>query len=288
MRSRLVNRAHAAGNKTFALAGRKLSVACLLLMFIFISSTVLSAQVPARPSPPKLVNDLAGIFSSEDVIYLEKKLVDFANKTSNQIAVVTLKSLEGMDKSQMAYSIGEQWKVGQEKFDNGVVILIKPKVGSERGEVFIATGYGLEGALPDAICKRIVENEMIPEFRSDNYLGGVDKALAVIMPIAAGEISSAEYAKKTAGSGAFGSIGLIIFIIVIFILMVSKKGGSSNIGGGGKKGPSALELLLLGSLLTGGRGHSGGFGGGGFGGGGGGFGGFGGGGFGGGGAGGSW
>jgi len=305
MRSRLVNRAFAmadrvfaagnnffavagrvvaVGNKTFALAGRRLSVACLLLMFIFVSSTMLQAQVPARPSPPKLVNDLAGIFSSEDVIYLENKLVDFANKTSNQIAVVTLKSLEGMDKSQMAYSIGEQWKVGQEKFDNGVVILIKPKAGSERGEVFIATGYGLEGALPDAICKRIIENEMIPEFRSDNYLSGVDKALAVIMPIAAGEISSAEYAKKTAGSGAFGSIGLVIFIIVIFIIMVSKKGGSSNIGGGGKKGPSAMELLLLASLMSGGRGRSGGFGGGG----GGGFGGFGGGGFGGGGAGGSW
>ncbi|MEN6619483.1 MAG: TPM domain-containing protein [Rikenellaceae bacterium] len=275
MKSPLVNRAIA-------------TVVLILLAF----TSVLSAQVPARPSPPRLVNDLAGIFSGEETQYLENKLTTFANKTSNQIAVVTLTTLEGMDKSQMAYSIGEQWKVGQEKFDNGVVILIKPKAGNERGEVFIATGYGLEGALPDAICKRIVENEMIPDFRLNNYLTGVDKALAVIMPIAAGEISSDEYAAKSSGSGVFGSIGLIIFIIIIFILLVSKKGGSSNIGGGGKKGPSALELLLLGSLLSGaGRGRSGGFGGfggsgGGFGGGG--FGGFGGGGFGGGGAGGSW
>lgn len=259
----------------------------LITLFLLILSADLSAQVPQRPSPPKLVNDLAGIFSQEQVSTLETKLVDFANKTSNQIVVATLNDLGGMDKAQMAFSIGDQWKVGQAKFDNGVVILIKPKSGNERGEVFIASGYGLEGALPDAICKRIVENEMIPEFRSDNYYGGVERALAVIMPIAAGEISSAEYAKKTQDAGAFGSISVLVLMGIFFILMAFKKKGPTNMGGGGKRGPSALDLLLLGSLLSGSsRGSSGGFGGGGFGGGG--FGGFGGGGFGGGGAGGSW
>ncbi len=267
------------------LANRATAIITLLLL---ISSTWISAQVPARPSPPRLVNDLAGIFTSEQVSTLETKLVDFSNKTSNQIVVATMNDLGGMDKSQMAYSIGEQWKVGQEKFDNGVVILIKPKNGNERGEVFIATGYGLEGALPDAICKRIVENEMIPEFRSDNYIGGVNKALAVIMPIAAGEYTSAQYAAKTKDSGS-GAIAVVVFMVIFFLAMVFKKKGPTNIGGGGRRGPSALDVLLLGSILSGSGRHGGGFGGGSSGGfGGGGFGGFGGGGFGGGGAGGSW
>lgn len=272
------------------LANRAIAIVSL---FLLICSTSVSAQVPERPSPPRLVNDLAGIFTNDESSVLESKLVDFANKTSNQIVVATMKDLGGMDKAQMAYSIGEQWKVGQEKFDNGIVILIKPKIGNERGEVFIATGYGLEGALPDAICKRIVENEMIPQFRTGNYIGGVYKALEVIMPIAAGEITSDKYAAKAQGSGAVGSISLIVFLVIVFFAMVFKKKGPTNMGGGGRRGPSAWDMLLLGSILSGsGRGHSsGGFGGGGFGGGGfsgGGFGGFGGGGFGGGGAGGSW
>jgi len=270
----------------FPLVNRVVAIVTLLIL-VFASG--LNGQVPERPSPPRLVNDLAGIFTAEQVSNLENKLVEFANKTSNQIVVATLNDLGGMDKSQMAYSIGDQWKVGQAKFDNGVVILIKPKAGNVKGEVFIASGYGLEGALPDAICKRIVELEMISEFRANNYYIGVEKALAVIMPIAAGEITSAEYAAKSEQSGGFASIAVVIIFIVFFIIAIfAKKNGPTNIGGKGR-GSSGLGWLLLGSMLaSGGRGSSGGFGGGFGGGGGGGFGGFGGGGFGGGGAGGSW
>lgn len=264
----------------------------LILIIAAITLTIsgIMAQIPQRPQPQRLVNDLASLFSAEQVNELESKLVDFSNRTSNQIVILTVNSLEGIDKSQFAYSIGEQWGVGQSKFDNGVVILIKPKLGNEKGEAFVASGYGLEGALPDAICKRIVENEMIPSFRNNDYFGGVSKALNVIMPIAAGEFTSEEYAAKTGKGGFAPFIGIIIFIIVMTILSAlgKKGGGSNNIGGGGKRGPGMLELLLLGSLLSGGGRSSGGFGGGFGGGGGGGFGGFGGGGFGGGGAGGSW
>ncbi|MEI4426640.1 TPM domain-containing protein, partial [Streptococcus agalactiae] len=79
---------------------------------------------------------------------LELKLSDFANKTSNQIAVVVVPELYGMDKAQLAYQIGQDWGVGQKKFNNGLIILIKPKTEDSRGEVFIAPGYGLEGVLP--------------------------------------------------------------------------------------------------------------------------------------------
>jgi uncharacterized protein len=266
------------------------SISIIGLLFI---TTVLAAQIPAKPVPPRLVNDFASILSATEAQRIEEALVAFSDSTSNQIVIVSVNSLEGLDKAQFAYNIGAEWKVGQDEFNNGVVILIKPKKGNEKGEAFIVTGYGLEGALPDAICKRIVEQEMIPRFRDEDYFGGVIAALNVIMPIAAGEYTSDEYAASSAQEGGIAAAVLvIIFVIAVAVISAaSKKGGGGNYGGGGKKGPGLAELLLLGSLLSGGRGRSGGFGGG-FGGsggfGGGGFGGFGGGGFGGGGAGGSW
>jgi uncharacterized protein len=255
-----------------------------LLLFLPLAAF---AQIPQKPVPPRLVNDLAGILSESEKSTLEERLVQFSQNTSNQIVIVILKSLEGYDKAQMAYSIGQNWGVGDAKFNNGLVILIKPKIGNERGEAFIATGYGLEGALPDAICKRVVDNEMIPFFKENNYFGGLSMALDVILPIAAGEYSYKQYSGGD-GEGAAGAVGVIFLVIMFIIIAIARKGGNTtNLGGGSRRGPSAMDLLILGSLLSGGRGRSGGFGGG-FGSGGGGFGGFGGGGFGGGGAGGSW
>ena len=285
-----------------------------------------ASAIPARPNPPRLVNDLAGVFTPEQVARMEQALVVFADSTSNQIAVVTVPELYGMDKAQLAISIGEQWGIGQEKFDNGVVILVKPKMqnaggvsgganaggvsgganagvdpSAGKGEVFIATGYGLEGVLTDAVCRRIIEQKMIPYFRNNDYYSGVVNALNTIMPLAAGEISSSEFANSGEGS-FFGAGVFLLFVVFLFIaLLAGGKNDSQNMGGGGRNNrhdPSVAELLILSSILSGGRSHrngggygggfgsSGGFGGGGFGSGG--FGGFGGGSFGGGGAGGSW
>ncbi len=264
----------------------------ILLVFLGIAAG-LKADIPPRPTPPRLVNDLASLLKPEEVSSLEKSLVTFADTTSNQIAVVIVKSLDGMEKSEYAYKIGESWGVGQSKFNNGIVILLKPKSSEERGEVFIATGYGLEGVLPDAICKRIIEKEMIPFFMNNDYYGGIVEALKVIMPIVSGEINSKDYAKSVdeGTMDALISGFVIIMIIVITIIFAAIKNTGDNIGGKGKRrGLSLLDILILGSMLSGRggsySGRSGGFGSGGFGGGG--FGGFGGGGFGGGGAGGSW
>jgi uncharacterized protein len=136
--------------------------------------------------------------------------------------------------------------------------------------------------LPDAVCKTIVEQEMIPHFRNNNYFGGVHAALAVIMPVAAGEYSSGAYMDK--GNNRLPvAIGLGIFIIIIILAVSSKKNTPTNMGSG-KKSNDFLTWWMLGNMMSGGRHHSGSWGG--FSGGG--FGGFGGGGFGGGGAGGRW
>ena len=147
-----------------------------------------AAAIPSRPSPARLVNDLAEIFTPAQEVELERMLTAFDDSTSNQIAVVTVKDLEGYDASEYATRIGLDWGVGSEKFDNGVVILVKPKTNTP-GQVFIAVGYGLEGAIPDAYAKRIINNEMIPHFMQNDYFGGVYEACEIIMKLASGEIS---------------------------------------------------------------------------------------------------
>lgn len=273
----------------------------VLLLFALLGVVAqVSAQIPDSPNPPRLVNDFANIFTYQQAQELEDSLVHFSKKTSNQVTIVTVNDLGGMAPSQFAYELGEKWGVGGEKLNNGVVILIKPK-NYTKGEVFIATGYGVEGALPDASCSRIINNEMIPSFKVNDYYGGVVKALNVILPVLANEYSIEEYERKNAEEGMLTGLALVVAgmaLVFVVIILISKdqnnrndRNGNSGTFGGGNQDTSAGDIaaaILLGSLLGGrssGR-SSGGFGGGSFGGGG--FGGFGGGSFGGGGAGGSW
>ena len=245
-----------------------------------------AAQVPEKPSVPRAVNDFAGIFSVSDAEYMNRVLVSFADSTSNRIVVVTVDDLGGMEPAMFAYEIGEKWGVGSDKFDNGVVVLVKPKTSASSGQVYIAVGYGLEGAIPDAVAKRIVENEMRPRFKENDYAGGVAAALNVLMRLSAGEISYKEYEDSI---GAGSSIAMIVFGLLFVLIILGAlfgKNGPRNIGSGGSHASSVADAIFWSSILGGGHNHGGGFSGGGFSGG---FGGgFGGGSFGGGGAGGSW
>ena len=263
----------------------------LLLVFTFIisSTTFIVAQddIPARPVPPKLVNDLTQTLSANQINQLERKLENLSNTTSNQIVIFMTNDLKGYDIEDFASRIGDKWGVGQQKFDNGVVIVVKPKTGREKGQVWISVGYGLDGAIPDATANRIVDHEMIPSFQQNDYYTALEKSTDVLMALAAGEYNSDEYAKKTEGS-PFGF--LVPIIAILFFIIVSRAGRSGSQTYGRKGGIPLWTMFFLGSAMSRGSHHgswgnfsggSGGFGGGGFGG-------FGGGGFGGGGAGGSW
>jgi uncharacterized protein len=258
----------------------------LIIAFIIFSTFGLFAvTIPEKPNPQRLVNDFAGILSPQEIETMENKLVDFNNRTSTQIVVVTLKTLNGEDKSMVATEIGQRWGVGQKNFDNGVVLLVKEKTAESKGEVFIAVGYGLEGTIPDATSKLIVENEILPGFRQGNYYAGIDSALNTIMKLSLGEFTAKEYDKKV--SKKRNPAGALIVVVIVFFIITRLLGGANSIRKNslGRNVPFWLLLTMLGS----GSRNSGSFGN--FSSGSGGFssgGGFGGGGFGGGGAGGSW
>lgn len=259
----------------------------MILALLFAAVVAMQAQtLLTRPEPPRLVNDFAGVLSAGEVQALENKLVAFNDSTSNQIAVVIVSDLQGYDRSEFAYKVARDWGVGQGDFNNGLLVLVKPKSASSNGQVFIATGYGLEGAIPDIACADIIDREIIPRFRENDYYGGIDAGTNVLMSLAAGEYNYDSYA----GGASSGAIpGVIIFMIILFFIFIISAGSSNN-KHMRRSGSSNLPLWLLLSMMGGGKSHSGSWGGfsGGSGGGGGGFGGFGGGGFGGGGAGGSW
>src|SRR5690606_32710837 len=178
----------------------------------------LFAEIPDRPVPPKLVNDFAGVLSQSDANTLETKLVQFARETSTQIVLVTVPDLEGYDVSDYAFRIGEKWGVGQQGKDNGLVILVKPKTGNEQGRVFIATGYGLEGILPDAVVNgTIIDNEMNPYFKQNDYYRGLESGTDVIMDITRGEYTAEYYQENYAKEG--GGIPLFVILLIFFVII---------------------------------------------------------------------
>lgn len=258
-----------------------LSLAVMNMMAAFSVSA--ADDIPQRPQPQRLVNDFAQIFSASQISSLEQKLVAFDDSTSNQITVVTVSDLNGYEPAEFATKIGIAWGVGSKDFNNGIVLLVKPKTESSRGQVSIQIGYGLEGAIPDAYCKRIIENDIIPHFKENDYFGGVDAAVDVLMGLASGEISEPRGGSDDEeGDG----IGLILFLFIMFLAIIAfsrrnknsgKNGGSS---GGSHRGGG--PVIFYGPSSGSSSGYSGGSSSGGS------FGGFGGGSFGGGGASGSW
>ncbi len=247
----------------------------LITLLIFFTAIV-NAQIPERPSPPRLVNDFAGMLSADEVAALEQKVVDYDDSTSTQIAIVIVNNLDGDEAGNYAFKLGDKWGIGRAQKSNGMLILIS----KEDRKAFIATGKGMEGAITDIHCDRIVENIIVPNFKNGNYYEGLNGAVDAIIKLAAGEfVNDVTKEKKP-------PIGLIIPIIIIIIIALAARNNRNNRGGGVVGGGGWMGPLILGSLMNGGRGGGGGWSSGG--GGGGGFGGFGGGGFGGGGAGGSW
>jgi len=267
-------------------------VAVLLVSLIAVSR--LYGNLPPAPNPPVLVNDFSALLTPSQAASLESRLAQYARTHGTQIAIVTINDLGGMPAAEFADRLAEKWGIGMEGNENGVLVLVNPAEGAQRGNVHISIGYGLEGVIPDITAKRIVDNELLPNFRGGNFYQGLDMATGVLMSLAAGEFSASDYTAKTETQNPSQLLVLLFFFAMIGLSLFRGRRAHHSMG---RNIPFWTWMLLMSQTqqrsrgawgnFSGGTGaYRGGFGGGSFGGGG--FGGFGGGSFGGGGAGGSW
>jgi uncharacterized protein len=255
----------------------------LLFGFLF---TILSVNVfaqndrykdiPDAPSPARMVNNLSKEFpdflSADETARLEKKLQDFSNATSNQIVIVIVDDLAGYASWEYATNIGEKWGVGTDKYDNGVVILIKPTGGAGQRDIAIAVGEGLQPKINATRNVHVKDDIIVPLFKDGQFYDALDQGTDALMAMAKDAYDDKAASKKSKGI-SWKTIILLIILTIFIARMISKGGGGGGFTMGGP------------------RFHRGGWGGGGGswgGGGGGGFGGFGGGSFGGGGVSGKW
>ena len=171
----------------------------LSLLFILIVNLFV-AQVTSRPSPQRLYNNLSKEYpqflNSIEAQQIEEKLLQFSKETSNQICVVIVDDLNGYSPADYATSIINEWGVGKKDLNNGIVVLLKPN----SRDLFIAVGYGLEGAIPDLATKRIRENEMNPYLKNGENYNAIDKGTTVLMQLAKGEINQKDYTAKSGES----------------------------------------------------------------------------------------
>lgn len=254
-----------------------------ILSIFFVLGSLWSKDVPPRPA--SAVADYIGLLSQDEKSQLEAKLKEFNDTSSSAIVVVIDKSTEGDDIFEYSVKMAKNWGIGDKDKDNGILLYI----AYEERKIFIQVGSGAEGAVPDAMAKRIIENIIKPSFRAGQFYSGIDEATGALMSLLSGEYTADPMQDIQLSTKAIVIIiifALFFLAILAYIIYKCKKSGNCNDGGGyygGGRYNSGGGWIIGGGGFGRGR-SSGGFGG--FGGGG--FGGFGGGGFSGGGAGGGW
>jgi len=255
---------------------------------IFFTLLLISLMAFSQQLPPKsgtLVTDYTNTLSADDKQQLENKLVAFDDSTSTQIAVVIIKSVGDYDINDYGQKLGRAWGIGTQGKNNGILLLVA--LGDRK--VTIQTGYGAEGAVPDVITHEIIQNDITPHFKQNDYYGGLDAGTSDLMKYMKGEYKSPKKQQQQADGGGIGGFIVLIFIVIIILVVIFRGGGGGGHIIGGRGGASPFWWFLGGAMLGRGSGGWGGFSDGGGGdSGGGGFGGFGGGDFGGGGSSGSW
>ncbi len=196
----------------------------LAALLILLSCALALAQAPVFPALTGRVVDEAGILDLQTEALLEGKLAQLETQTSNQLVVVTLKSLQGYDIADYGYRLGRHWGIGRQDKNNGALLIVAPTERSVRIEV----GYGLEGSLTDAVSRLIIENAILPRFRANDFAGGVSRGVDDIVAVLSGQ--AAEYQQRAArrpdASAPAIDLGTVILLVIVaFLVLRSLRGG---------------------------------------------------------------
>lgn len=206
-----------------------LSLAVLAACLTITAIGALAAEL-TFPALTGRVVDAAGILTPEQRGTLEAKLKAHEDKTSDQVVVATVPNLQGTTVEDYANRLFRDWKLGQAKTDNGVLLLVAP---SER-KVRIEVGYGLEGALTDALSKVIIAGAITPRFKTGDYFGGLDAGVDGILSILAGDAQEWQRKPQVRADEvdpAQVAVFVALFLIVLFVAWRMSRGGRSGPGG---------------------------------------------------------
>ena len=204
------------------------------------------AQV-AVPELSRRVTDLTNTLSAGQVAALESKLAAFESEKGSQIAVLIVPTTEPEDIAQFGIRVAEQWKIGREKIDDGVILIVAKNDRKLRIEV----GYGLEGAIPDAIAKRVIAEIITPNFKAGDFNGGIDAGLGQLMRLIKGEPLLPPAAKSDSKGMGEGMILILVIGYLLGNLMTPMmgRGFASGVSGLGSAGMGWLTYGLLATSL---------------------------------------
>lgn len=222
-----------------------------LLLAGFLTVLLLASSAGAEPTFPELtgrVVDQADMLTAAEEDRLSQRLADEEQKSSNQVVVVTLKSLQGYDIADYGYQLGRHWGIGQEDRDNGALLIVAPKERKVRIEV----GYGLEHALTDAVSHNIIQAVISPQFKQGNFYQGISDGVDAMLAAIAGTYKAKPVSR---GRGAEGGGGNFLMFVIIGIMLgefVSRLFRNRLVSAGLLGGGIGLVVFLVaGSLAMG-------------------------------------
>lgn len=203
----------------------------------FVATFARAAEV-IPPVPANHFNDYAGVTRGNTAQKLNAELAQFERDTSNQLVVAIYPRMQSNSSVEdYAVRVAQQWRVGQKERKNGAVLFLF----QESHDIRIVTGYGLEGALPDALCKQIIENELVPRFRAGDFDAGLTAGVHALMAAARGEYrgTGRTAADRRLNARDNGDLGFWIFVVFISIVFfgLSRLRRSTIYSGLGRRSP---------------------------------------------------
>ncbi|WP_339870802.1 TPM domain-containing protein [uncultured Brevundimonas sp.] len=214
----------------------------VVLIWLIAAVPAFAAGSPAFPALSGRVVDQARLLSPDREAELDGTLAALERDTGNQVVVVTVNSLEGLEIEDYGYRLGRAWGIGRRDSNNGVLLIVAP----EERRVRIEVGYGLEPVLTDALSALIIQNQILPSFRTGGYEAGITRGVAAIdTQLRLDPVEAQAVAAEAAAPRNDLPVRTILVIGVVFLLLLFSLIGAASAGGRRRRGGDGLTPILI-------------------------------------------